>query len=189
MKPVIYTIGHSAHPIERFLALLKQHGVTALADVRSMPASRFHKQFNKAALSASLKENGIAYVFLGNELGARTKDSSLYENGHVSFDKLSQTPLFKEGIERVLKGAETHRVAIMCAEKEPLDCHRTLLVARHLMQHGADILHILGNGALETHQETMARLRGGQTELFSDDAYRAQGARISYKKEDLAGKI
>lgn len=154
----VLTIGHSTQPIDAFLELLRKHGVTAVADVRSAPYSRFNPQFNKDALERSLKAVGIKYVFLGRELGARSDDRSSYENGQVRYARLARTDLFQEGVERVIRGTEEHRIALMCAEKEPLECHRTLLVARALDDRGVEVAHILGDGRLEPHREAMERL-------------------------------
>lgn len=154
----VLTIGHSTHSIEKFVELLRMNGVTAVADVRSAPFSRFNPQFNKAALESALRENGIAYVFMGKELGARSEDPSCYENGRVRYGRLAKTALFKAGIEQVKKGMATHRVALMCAEKEPLECHRTLLVSRALERDGVPIAHIHADGRLEAHHDAMMRL-------------------------------
>lgn len=154
----IYTVGHSTHSTENFLDLIERNDVTAIADVRSIPFSRHNPQFNKDTLSAELKKRGIAYVFVGKELGARSDDPSCYENGKVRYGRLAKTSVFKAGIERVLSGAQKHRIALMCAEKEPLDCHRTLLVSRALEQHGVSIVHILSDGSTEAHTKTMCRL-------------------------------
>lgn len=170
---VVFTIGHSTHSLEAFVALLKQHGVTALADVRSAPFSRFNPQFNKDSLARDLKSHGIKYVFLGRELGARSEDRSCYENGRVQYGRLARTELFKRGIERVISGAEEHRIALMCAEKEPLECHRTLLVARTLDEQGVDVLHILGDGRLESHRDAMTRLLA-VTGLPLEDLFRTR---------------
>jgi uncharacterized protein (DUF488 family) len=188
---MIYTIGHSKHPIERFVALLQQHGIGALADVRSTPFSRFNPQFNKEKLQGSLATAGIRYVFLGEELGARSKDASCYdEEGRVSYAKLARTARFRSGIERLLTGMHQHRIAIMCAEREPLDCHRTILVSRELERAGVPVTHILPDGSLEPHRETMTRLASdlklASTDLFRtpdqliEDAYEKQGSRIAY---------
>jgi uncharacterized protein (DUF488 family) len=91
MRIEVLTIGHSTHPIETFLGLLHQHGVTAVADVRSAPYSRFNPQFNKDALEHDLKEHGIRYVFLGRELGARSDDPSCYDKGRVQYGRLART--------------------------------------------------------------------------------------------------
>ncbi len=155
---VIYTIGHSTHTLQKFLDLLSQNGITAVADVRSSPFSRHNPQFNKDTLSAALKKHGIAYIFLGKELGARPDDPCCYEGGRVRYARLAETSLFKEGIERLLNGAQKYRIALMCAEKEPLDCHRTLLVGRALEQRGVSVVHILADGSTEQHEQTMARL-------------------------------
>ena len=155
---VVLTVGHSNHPLETFVGLLQRHGVTTLVDVRSAPYSRFNPQFNRKALEASLEAIGIEYVFMGRALGGRPDDPSCYEDGRVRYDRLAETPLFREGLERIVDGAGRQRIALMCAEKEPLDCHRTILVGRSLAGRGVAVAHILANGALEPHDETMNRL-------------------------------
>ena len=155
---VVLTVGHSNHALETFLALLRGHHITALADVRSAPYSRFNPQFNRKALAASLEAVGIGYVFMGHALGGRPDDPSCYEQGRVRYDRLAQTPLFREGLERIVDGAGRQRIALMCAEKEPLDCHRTILVGRSLAERGVAVAHILADCTLEPHDETMDRL-------------------------------
>lgn len=147
MTTSLLTIGHSNHPIERFTALLARHGVTALGDVRSFPSSRFNPQFNRAALEASLRDAGIGYVFLGDALGGKRGD----------FGARAATAAFRAGLERVREGAARHRIALMCAEKDPLDCHRFMLICRHLRTDLA-IEHILADGALEPQDATEDRL-------------------------------
>jgi uncharacterized protein (DUF488 family) len=169
----VFTIGHSTHSAEAFLALLRQHGVEAVADVRSSPFSRFNPQFNREALEPFLKANGIRYVFLGKELGARSEDRSCYLDGRVQYARLAQTPLFQGGLDRVLQGAAKYRVALMCAEKEPLECHRTLLVAKALAERGQPVAHIHADGHLETHEAAMDRLLG-VTGLPKEDLFRSR---------------
>lgn len=154
----VFTIGHSTHTAEAFLALLRQHDVQAVADVRSSPFSRFNPQFNRENLERFLKENGIRYVYLGRELGARSEDRSCYDHGRVQYGRLAQTPLFQSGLDRVQQGGARLRIALMCAEKEPLECHRTLLVARALAARGQLVSHIHADGHLESHQAAMERL-------------------------------
>lgn len=194
----VYTIGHSKHTLDEFAGLLKQHGVTALADVRSAPFSRFSPQFNKDALARELKARGIKYVFLGRELGARSDDRSCYENGRVQYARLARTELFRQGIERVRRGADEHRIALMCAEKEPLECHRTLLVARALDEQGVEVMHIHGDGRLESHRDAMERLLEvtglpredlfrSRAELIAE-ALKRQEDKVAYVDEKLAAE-
>jgi len=182
----LYTVGHSNHSIEKFTSLLTANDITAVADVRSRPFSRRHPQFNQERLAATLAQQGIAYVFLGKELGARSADSSCYENGKVQYPRLAATPAFKAGIERVLAGAAKFRVALMCAEKEPLDCHRTLLVSRALESAGASIQHILADGSLEPQERAMSRLIDlvglAKDDLFQRDDLIAAACRLREDK-------
>ena len=155
---VVLTVGHSTHPLEAFVALLRRHAVTAIADVRSTPYSRFNPHFNRKSLDRDMNARGIAYLFLGRALGGRPEDRSCYENGQVRYDRVARTALFREGIDRVVRGAADNRIALMCAEKEPLDCHRTILVGRSLVERGIAVAHILADGRLEPHDDTMDRL-------------------------------
>jgi len=141
-----------------FLALLCQHKIQAVADVRSSPFSRYNPQFNREILERFLKEKGIQYVFLGRELGARTDDPSCYEQGRVQYARLAKTALFQSGLDRILEGSERYRIALMCSEKDPLECHRTLLVARELVERGQPVQHIHPDGHIETHAAAMERL-------------------------------
>ncbi len=165
--PDIFTIGHSNHPIESFLSLLVQHEITALADVRSTPYSRFNPQFRRETLAASLSEAGIAYVFLGEELGGK--------RAGVTHAEIARSDKFRRGLDRLREGAARYRVAFMCAEREPLDCHRTILVARHLKASpDLAIRHILADGSLEEHGAVERRLveQMGETPppLMANDA-------------------
>ena len=173
----VLTVGHSNHALEAFLDLLAGHGVTALADVRSAPYSRFNPQFNRKALSASLSASGVAYVWLGRELGGRPDDPACYDDGAVRYDRLARTALYRAGIERVRRGAAEHRLALMCAEKDPLHCHRALLVSRSLKDQGLEVAHILADGRLETHESVMDRLLASlpaDKDLFAEPASRAE---------------
>lgn len=192
MEHVIYTIGHSTHLTVDLIGLLQIHGVTAVCDVRSKPYSRFNPQFNREEISTSLKKCRIAYAFLGKELGARSEDESCYEEGRVQYDRLAQTNLFQSGIQRVQEGAKEHRIALMCAEKEPLECHRAILVARHLVALGLQVRHIHPDGRTEDHMDALIRLarmlnlREAEQHMFRTredlfaDAYHLQEQRIAY---------
>jgi uncharacterized protein (DUF488 family) len=186
----IFTIGHSTHAIERFVGLLQQPGIEFLADVRSTPFSRFNPQFNRARLAQSLAHAGIRYEFMGETLGARSTDPACLENGRVSYARLAQSTPFQQGIEQLRQAAKERRVAIMCAEREPLDCHRTILVGRVLEREGATVRHILADGSVEENRHALerlvARLGLPAKDMFSETseefaaAYEKQAARISY---------
>ena len=158
MRKTIYTIGHSKHPIAEFIALLKMHEITAVADVRSRPYSRFNPHFNKDRLRASLAEAGIEYVFLGKELGARPEDPDCYVGNRVVFSRLAKTELFEQGIQRLREGVKKYWVAMMCAEKDPLNCHRTMLVSRELVDRGFTVKHILADGSVQSYAKSMQDL-------------------------------
>jgi len=155
---VFHTIGHSNHPIGDFLGRLAGAGIEAVADVRSVPYSRRFPQFSKEPLAAALGERNIAYVFLGRELGARRDEPEAYLGDRADYERVAALPAFADGLARLLDGARRYRIALMCAEREPLDCHRTVLVARRLVERGAAVRHILADGGIEPHAETERRL-------------------------------
>ena len=192
----IYTVGHSNGSIEAFIALLRSHAVTAIADVRSYPYSRFLPHFSQPALKEALHEANIRYVFLGRELGARPADATCYVDGKAVYARIAATPLFATGLERLRRGAITERLALLCAEKDPITCHRAILVCRPLRAPNLAIAHILADGSLETHgslEQRLLRLHGlDQLDLFNprplgqliEEAYDCQGAAIAYTREE-----
>ena len=197
----VFTVGHSNHTLEAFLELLREHRVDALADVRSAPYSRFNPQFNREPFAAALKEIGIRYVYLGRELGGRSENFECYdEEGRIVYDRVAATATFKRGLARVVDGAARHRIALMCAEKEPLECHRTLLVACELDKRGVEVDHIHAGGSLEPHGQAMNRLIDlllppdgplfRQTEpprdLMIVQAVERQARRIGFRDKSLA---
>ena len=199
MDKELYTIGHSNHQIEKFIDLLKLHAIRAVCDVRSQPYSRHNPQFNRETIQQRLKDQNISYVFLGAELGARSSEASCSGSGKVQFNCLSQTGKFQDGIKRVKTGMDSCRVALMCAEKDPLQCHRTMLICRSMRSEGACIKHILADGSLETNAEMEERLLRQlnipQDDLFMDHeqlvnrAYDMQSDKIaSVVEEKQKGK-
>jgi uncharacterized protein (DUF488 family) len=189
----ILTIGHSTHSIDLFLQLLKSAGVTAIADVRSSPWSRHCPHFSRPALKASLHQNEIDYRFLGRQLGGRPSDASLYDQGIADYEAMAGTSLFREGIERVLAGSKKHRLALMCSEREPLDCHRCLLVGRALWERGTPVNHLLADGSVQTQQDIEDRLLKMSGHMNGDffvphserlsAAYRDRGRRVAYAEQ------
>ena len=190
----LLTIGHSNLPADRFMALLKEHGVTTVMDVRSVPFSRRFPWFSSRTLSERLQSKGIGYVMMGDTLGGRPDDPALYRNNSADYDAMAATAEFQTGIERVLANAARHRLCLMCAEREPLDCHRCLLVGRALARCGCSVGHILGDGTVEPHPATeerlIATLRLPAADLFADrsarldEAYRRRAAKIAARLSD-----
>lgn len=194
MLNVVYTIGHSTHPIEKLIQLLTGHQVTGIADVRSHPYSRFNPQFNRETLSAALAIAGISYLFMGRELGARPEDRACYVDGTVDFDHLACSVLFREGIKRIVEEAKKQRIALLCAEKDPLACHRAILICRYLVTQGVAIHHILEDGTLESHDRALTRLlkelKLPEEDLFRNrddfilEAYDRRGRKIAYTEKN-----
>jgi uncharacterized protein (DUF488 family) len=186
---ILYTVGHSNRSLDEFVELLHACSVTAIADVRSQPYSRRVPHFNHDQLYNSLRDNGIAYVFLGEELGARRKESCCYVNGQARYELIEKTPGFQSGLNRIRKGIQTYTIALMCAEKDPLTCHRTILISKALRDE-LNIQHIIGPGQIESHIDAERRLMRiwgiSKEDLFMDttellhDVYRKQAAEIAY---------
>lgn len=154
----IYTIGYSTYDINTFISTLKNNNIAAIADVRSSPYSKFKPEFNREFLAEVLKKNRLYYVFLGDELGARSKDNSCYIDGRADHQLISQSVLYKKGIERILKGLENYTIALMCAEADPITCHRNILICRTLKKNNIEIKHILSEGKVENNSFTEERL-------------------------------
>ena len=156
MQP-IFSIGHSNHRFDAFADLLRAARVTAIADVRSQPWSRFAADFRQNTLKDKLSAIGIAYLFLGDALGGRPKGEHLYRNGHADYDAVAREPSFTTGLDSLLDAAQDHRIAMMCAERHPADCHRSRLIGHNLLKRGVDVRHLLADGgevtqsALEPH--------------------------------------
>jgi uncharacterized protein (DUF488 family) len=191
----VYTIGHSDHSLEAFAGLLARHQIGAVADVRSAPYSRHVPQFNREPVAAFLRAQGIEYVFLGRELGARRAERSCYVNGRAEYERIAELSVFQDGIRRVREGSEKFRIALMCTEKDPLFCHRCVLVGRTLGAVGKEVLHIHADGHLESQVEIEKRMiqeTGVEPDLFVDGnsgealvvrAYHEQGLRLAVREE------
>jgi uncharacterized protein (DUF488 family) len=186
----VFTIGHSTHSYEHFLSLLRAAGITAVADVRTTPFSRHFPQFNEATLRTELKLDGISYVFLGRELGGRPSGRGFYCDGVADYEKMAKSETFASGINRVIEGAKKFRVALMCSEHDPLDCHRCLLVGRALSREGVKLVHILGDSSSVSHEAIEEKLlnlagRSGDDLLMTaperlSAAYRDRSLKVAY---------
>ncbi len=187
----LYTIGYTSYTRDDFLQALKNHKIDVIADVRSSPYSSYYKEYNQDILKKTLKENSILYVFLGKELGARPSDKSVYKEGIVDFSLVKNLSIFQEGISRLEKGLKDYNIALLCAEKDPIQCHRTILVSSGLHPKYS-INHIWEKEKheknifpVESHSELENRLIGehfkNQLSLLYD---REQMLEIAYKKQE-----
>jgi uncharacterized protein (DUF488 family) len=174
--PAVFTVGHSNVSQEAFVALLKARNVEVLVDVRSAPYSKFVPHFNAAALKTAVTAAGLKYLYLGRELGGRPREQRFYDSsGHVRYDRIAESPQFREGIERLLRGIREHRVALMCNEEDPHECHRRLLVGRVLAERGVTVLHIRGDGRIQTETELAeAERRDEPAEIQQEFAFAAR---------------
>ena len=170
--PGLFTIGHSNQTLDDFLDLLQRQGIEVVADVRTVPWSRYVPHFNAKPLAAALARRRVHYLSLGRELGGRPESDEFYdEQGHVRYSRLAASPAFQEGIDRVLSGAASHRIALLCSEENPSRCHRHLLIGRVLRDRGVEVSHIRGDGQLETEADLAAREArdGPQPTLFESE--------------------
>ena len=169
--PSIWTIGHSNHPLETFIDLIIGNRIAVLADVRSTPYCRYASHFNKEAIEHSLRDRGVEYVFLGDLLGGRAEGDRFYDQqGHVLYGRLAESPGFQRGISRLTDGVGQNPLALMCGEEDPTNCHRRLLIGRVLRTRGVNVLHIRGDGRIQSEEEIAKeeefRKTKGQMTLF-----------------------
>ena len=191
-KPIIYTIGHSNHPVEYFLELLQAYAINCIIDVRSVPASSYSPQYNKEPMSDFLKLNGITYLHFADEFGARHSDPGLLdEEGKVSFELVRKSGNFKKGVERLWQGLDKgFTIALMCSESEPFDCHRYSMISIALEKDGFDVKHILKDKTLKTSSQLEKQLlkkygkKIPQPDITLDDqlkaAYRLRNKEIAF---------
>ena len=184
----LFSIGYATKSIETFLAQLKRYHIDAVADVRSVPYSKAFHDYHQEPLATTLKQNGIHYVYLGVELGPRSKDDNHYDEcGQVQFDRLAQSPLYLQGVARLESGlGKGMKIALMCAEKDPADCHRSLLIGYDLKRRlGLDLAHITHDGGIETQQQMehrMAKVHGLSGDLFASPEQQAElGCQVQSK--------
>lgn len=160
MENTIFTIGHSNLNIENFINLLKEYDINCIVDVRSTPYSKFHSQFNRENIKSELKKNGIYYIFMGEELGARRNDRSLYTiKGYLDFEKTVKSSKFLKGVSRIKEGlSKGFNIALMCSEKNPMECHRSIMIARYFSDNNFMVKHILDKGEILTQEEIAKKL-------------------------------
>ena len=150
----VFTVGHSNHGDQEFIELLRKHQIDVVADVRSQPYTGYATHFNAGQIKSILAAAGIQYVFLGEELGGRPADPACYDaDGYVLYDTVAASAHFQQGIQRLEAGVQRYRVAIMCSEENPAECHRNLLIGRVLAGRGAVLRHIRADGRLQSQAD------------------------------------
>ena len=157
----LISVGHSNHDWPAFVSLLRQAGVTALADVRSSPYSGRYPHFNRETLMGGLYDEEIYYTFLGGCLGGRPGQPSLYDDdGRVNYERVRQTEAFQFGLDYLIRTVREwkHTIAILCSEEDPLQCHRGLMIAPALCERGFSPQHLRRDGSLETNEQMERRL-------------------------------
>jgi uncharacterized protein (DUF488 family) len=163
----IFTIGHSNHPIEKFLGLLTQHAIRVLVDSRSHPYSKFVPHFDREPLNSYLESRGIRYLYMGDELGGRPPEAEYYDaEGRVLYYRVAASDRFRSGISRLLEGSMNFRVAVLCSEEDPAHCHRRLLISKVLTESGISVQHIRASGAVQPESELASTEAVAQLEMF-----------------------
>jgi uncharacterized protein (DUF488 family) len=170
----VFTVGHSNHPLAKLVDLLRQHRIELLVDVRSSPTARYATHFNRNDIERALHAEGIEYRFLGNLMGGKPKRAEFYDDrGFVLYDRLAESPEFQQGIDQVLEAGHSRRLALLCSEEDPTQCHRRLLIGRVLRKCGAALVHIREDGRLQTEEELIQdeqrREASGQMTLFDEE--------------------
>lgn len=168
----LYTIGYGERTLDEFVAVLRRYEIQYLVDVRSAPYSRFKPEFGKESLEQALAGAGIRYLFFGSQLGGRPDDPECYVDGKVDYDRVKARPFYRQGIERVQNAQRQRlRVALMCSEGKPEECHRSKLIGQTLLEMQISVLHIDEEDALRTQDEVTARLTHGQLTLFGAPSF------------------
>ncbi len=198
----LYTLGYSGLEIANFLALVARYNIDVICDVRSTPYSTYKPDFTRAAFKQHLNAAGVKYVFLGDKLGARPSDRRCYVDGQAVYEKIAQTALFNEGLARVHKGVKTLNLALVCSERDPIECHRTILVVNRLDNLRASTLHIHTDGATETQDALDERLvahhrltpppllcKPGDQDDAIVEAYQMQSSAIAYREREWRAEV
>lgn len=197
----LYTIGYSGFDIKDFIDVLHQLNIQIVIDVRSYPVSKYYTDYNKDILEKTLKKNHIFYKNYSAEFGARQEKPCFFsEEGYLDFSKFVLSDQFKTGFDKIVTGLDAgYSFALMCAEKKPSMCHRTIMIARQFYKNGIDVRHILPNQSLITQPDVESELivdyfpDHNQISLLSeplskseliDKAYQLRNAEIGYREED-----
>lgn len=168
----LYTVGYGNRTVPELIDLLQANSIDSLIDVRSAPYSKFKPDFSRESLESSLSAAGIRYVFAGKELGGRPDDPECYTDGKVDYDKVRTTAFYASGIDRLRRAhANGTRMALMCSELRPEECHRSKLIGVTLAEMGIPVSHLDEEGVARTQEEVITRLTGPQLDLFGGPAF------------------
>ena len=174
----MFTIGHSNHSAEKLTGLLKEYGVEVLVDTRSRPYSRHAPHFNKDAIQGTLSGGGITSLFLGKELGGWPEGEEFYDRrGRVDYGLVACSKPFLDGISRLEKELGASTTALLCSEEDPARCHRRLLVGRALQERGITLVHIRGDGSVETEGDDSQPALFAETETSPRKSIRSVSPR------------
>jgi uncharacterized protein (DUF488 family) len=181
--PSIWTVGHSNHSFARFAELLRGETIESIVDVRSYPYSRVAPQFNREELAGALDVIGVRYVYLGEALGGRPSSEDDYdEHGHARYDRMAERPDFRTAIERIVSGCRDRRLALMCSEARPTECHRRLLVGKVLAEQGVELRHILSDGVVQQEDSVSLTADDTQTSLFGEETAWRSTRSVSHRR-------
>lgn len=194
---MLFTIGYTAFQIKDFINTLKQNKIKALVDVRSLPYSEHYPDYNKENLEHMLTENKIQYRNFASEFGARQTDKSYFSSeGYLDFECFAKSSQFKDGYKLVINALERgHNIVLMCSEKDPATCHRSIMITRVFHENGIKVTHLLATGGCESQTDIEQQLLNkyfpnreqlslfgnlGQEDLVGI-AYQKRNAEIGYR--------
>lgn len=171
IKFPIYSIGHGNRKVETFFGLLKQYEIDFLIDVRTNPFSRFNPDFNRERLEEICQDYSVKYLFLGDSLGGKPANRACYDSdGHVLYEKVMKTDAFIQSANRLITAYNKNlKVACMCSELRPCECHRSKMIGRYLHSQRVDVQHINEKGLLVSQSKVMNEVTGGyEQDLFGN---------------------
>lgn len=188
---VIYTIGYSGFSIKDFIDTLKKHSINCIIDVRSSPYSKFYHEYDKEVLEKTLKDNNILYRNYDKEFGARQKDKKYYTDNVLDFDKFTSSNQFLDGVNKINNGVDKgYTFALMCAEKDPIDCHRSIMLGKGFCQNKYKVVHIISKQTVELQEELERRLvdvyfpNRFQLNLFEFEMSEKEMVKQAYRKRN-----
>ena len=193
MVNTIFTIGYSGFTVNEFINTLKNNGVSVVIDVRSLPYSQYYASYNRENISKLLENNKIYYRNYISEFGARQENRNYYPHGYLDFEMFSKSEQFLSGVRKLEKSMQqNYTIALMCSEKDPMMCHRTIMVARTFHLSGYKVVHLLPNGKIMSQTDVEERLLDkyfpdrGQICMFSENLSMQEYVTEAYKRQNMS---